>query len=421
MSLLSRPHPFHVITKPIGAVCNLDCQYCFYLSKRNLYPDTRNFKMQDDVLEEYIKQYIQQPAQEITFTWQGGEPTLMGLEFYKKVVKYQEKHNPDGKVIHNSLQTNGTNVDNRWARFFHDHDFLIGVSIDGPARFHNKLRYTKGGRDTHANVLKGISYLQKHDVEYNILCCLNRYNADHPFELYEFFKEESGTPYWQFIPIVEGNPHAADGLADYSILPEQYGDFLVQIFNRWVRNDLGTISIRIFDTTFRVYMGLNPALCVFEESCGSALAIEHNGDLYSCDHYVETDYKLGNLMETDLNEMVTHKKQRKFGLDKKDTLPEYCRECNVRFLCNGGCPKNRINETPSGEKGLNYLCSGYMKFFRHIAPYFKFTAQQFRSGMPVPKIMDYIHANPQQFVNQEPGRNDLCYCGSGKKYKKCCG
>lgn len=417
----SAAHPYHVITKPIGAICNLDCQYCFYLSKQNLYPDTQDFKMKDEVLEEYVKQYIEQPADDVTFTWQGGEPTLMGLDFYKKVIDYQKKHNPENKTIHNSLQTNGVKLNDEWAQFFHDHNFLIGISIDGPAKFHNKLRYYKGGKNTHQNVMRGIDYLQKHEVEYNIICCLNRYNADHPFELYDFFKEEAGTPYWQFIPIVETNPHGKQGLADYSILPDQYGYFLTNVFNRWVHNDIGNISIQMFDVAFRVYMGLNPGLCIFDETCGSALAIEHNGDLYSCDHYVETDFNLGNIMDSNLNEMVTHEKQVEFGQYKKTSLPTYCQNCDVRFLCNGGCPKNRINKTPDGEDGLNYLCDGFKKIFHHMDPYLSFLSQQYKSGVPIPRIMNYFNTHPTKFIGKEPGRNDLCYCGSGKKFKQCCG
>ena len=414
-------HPYHVITKPTGAICNLDCQYCFYLSKQQLYPDIQDFRMRDDVLERYIKQYLNQPSEEITFTWQGGEPTLMGLDFYKKVVHLQKIYNTDNKTIYNSLQTNGIKLNDEWAAFFHDHDFLIGVSIDGPEMYHNKYRYFKGGKKSHEKVMRGIECLRQHNVEYNILCCLNRDNADHPFELYEFFKSRAGTPYWQFIPIVEQSNTSSDGVSDYSIKPKQYAQFLTQLFNRWVRRDIGTISIQIFDISLRSFMGLNPGLCLFEETCGSALAIEHNGDLYSCDHYVDPDYKLGNIMQESMNKMVVKDQQVEFGLNKKDTLPDYCRECEVQSLCNGGCPKNRFIKTPDGSPGLNYLCSAYKTFFKHITPYMQFLSSQLNAGWTVQDIMNYINAYPESFVHKEPGRNNLCYCGSGKKFKKCCG
>jgi len=413
------PIPFNIITKPIGAICNLDCEYCFYLKKQRLYPESHNFKMTDEVLENYIQQYLDQPSNQITFTWQGGEPTLMGLDFYEKVIRIQEKFNIGNKKIYNTLQTNGVRLDDDWALFFKEHNFLVGVSIDGPEQYHNKLRFFKSGKDSFDSVMRGINYLKKYEVDYNIICCLNRFNADYPFELYDFFMEESGTNYWQFIPIVERKLGTND-MTDYSVQPGQFGRFLVNIFNRWIRNDVGQISIQIFDVAFRVFMGLNPGLCIFEETCGNNLAIEHNGDLFSCDHYVETDYLLGNIKRDDMMDMVCSDKQMIFGENKKASLPEYCRKCDVRQLCNGGCPKNRFVQTPEGETGLNYLCAGYKKLFSYIKPYMKFLSMNYQRNVPLDEITAYIKQYPDEFMDHYPHRNELCFCGSGKKFKKCC-
>ncbi len=413
--------PFNVITKPIGAICNLDCEYCFYLRKQSLYPDTSDFKMTEDVLEEYVQGYLDQPAEEVTFTWQGGEPTLMGLDFYKKVVEYQEKYNTGGKRVQNSLQTNAVKIDDEWAAFLKEHDFLVGVSIDGPPHVHNHYRKFKGGQDSFHEVYRGLEHLRDHEVEYNVISCVNDYSGAHPLDIYDFFKEKAGTPYWQFIPIVERiGGGTGTQVADHSVGPEQYGDFLIQLFNRWVRRDLGEVSIQIFDITLRSFLGMNPGLCIFEETCGYSLAVEHNGDLYSCDHYVDPEHFLGNLTETPMKDLVFQPFQEQFGQDKKDTLPNYCLECEVRHLCNGGCPKNRFTKTPDGESGLNYLCAGYRKFFNYVDSYMKFMASQYRAGVHPMQMRQHINAHPEQFV-EDIGRNDPCPCGSGKKYKKCCG
>ncbi len=412
--------PFHLITKPIGAICNLNCTYCFYLSKEHLYPNTEDFRMSDEVLEAYVKGYMQQPADEITFTWQGGEPTLMGIDYYRKALEYQQKHKPEGKTIHNSIQTNGVKIDREWAEFLSKHEFLVGVSLDGPDHLHNTYRRTKGDRDTHQRVMQGIKHLKKAGVDYNILCCVNRVNARHPLEVYEFLHEQSGTPYWQFIPIVENNPHESEGVSPYSVTAEQYGNFLTQMFDRWVRRDLGRVSIQMFDVTLRRYLGMRAGLCLFEETCGDALAIEHNGDVYSCDHYVDPDHHLGNVMEQPLQEMVNAPFQREFGRYKRDGLPDYCKQCEVYELCRGGCPKNRFIKTPGGEEGFNYLCEGFKHYFTYTAPYFRFIADQYRRHTPLPAMMEYIRSNPDQFIDEWPARNDPCYCGSGMKFKKCC-
>jgi len=345
---------------------------------------------------------------------------LMGLDFYKKVVEFQHKYNNGEKRVQNSLQTNGVQLDDEWAEFLSRNGFLVGLSIDGPKHIHNRYRRYKGGQGSFDAVTRGMEYLQKHNVQFNVISCVNDYSGRYPLEIYDFFLEKAGTAYWQFIPIVERVPGNSGEVADHSVDPEQYGDFLITIFNRWVRHHLGEISVQIFDIAFRSYLGMNPGLCLFEETCGYSLAVEHNGDLYSCDHYVEPEYHLGNLTETSLKELVFQPFQQKFGEDKRDTLPRYCQECEVQWLCNGGCPKNRFRKTPDGEAGLNYLCAGYKKFFNHIDPYMRFIAPQYRNGAHPRQMMQHIRNHPEQFVD-DVGRNDPCYCGSGQKYKKCCG
>jgi len=412
--------PYHIMTKPVGAICNMDCAYCFYLEKEGLYPETSDFRMRDDVLHRYIEQYIAQPGDQVTFTWQGGEPTLLGVEFFRKAVELQRRFNSQGKEIRNTLQTNGILLDEEWAEFFWEHNFLIGLSIDGPDHVHNKYRPFKGGQESFDAVKRGMEILSEHGVEYNLLGCVNEYSSRFPIAIYDFYLENSGTKYWQFIPIVERDLSTPSGVSSESVAPDMYGDFLITLFNRWVRNDIGRVSIQIIDTAFRVYLGMKAGLCIFEETCGNALAIEHNGDLYSCDHFVEPGHRLGNVMETSLSEMVGSPQQRQFGRVKSGTLPEYCQQCKVRFLCNGGCPKNRFSETPDGEDGLNYLCAGYKKFFQYIDPYMRYLARAYQSGRTTAEMMGYIRGHPEEFVG-DIGRNDLCYCASGRKYKKCCG
>lgn len=370
------------VNKPIGPVCNIHCRYCFYLKKQELYPEKKvsNFRMSYNVLEEYIRQYMDKPDQQITFVWQGGEPTMLGLDFFRRVIALQRKYNTKGKQVLNTMQTNGILLNEEWAHFLKEHRFLIGVSLDGPKHFHNKYR-----QSTFEGVMRGIKVLKKHNVEYNILCTVNRQNSDHPLEVYEFFKKESGTIYWQFIPIVE---HSGANVQEHSVLPEQYGRFLVEIFDYWVRNDIGKISIQIFDVVFNHFMGVPATLCIFSETCGDAPALEHNGDFYSCDHFVDKEYFLGNIMDKPMQLMVDSDQQKKFGQSKKTELPQYCLKCDVKHLCNGGCPKNRFSYTPDGEYGLNYLCDAYQFFFRYVTPYMKYLAQQFRLGTSFPLIME---------------------------------
>ena len=422
------PRAFHVMTKPIGPICNLDCEYCFYLDKEKLYPETRSFRMNDEVLENYVKQYIEaQEVNEVTFAWQGGEPTLMGVDFFRQAIRYQQKYRRPGMQIQNSFQTNATLLDDEWGEFFKRNKFLIGVSIDGPPEIHDKYRYDKRGRPSSEQVIRGLHVLQKHKVDYNILCVVNKHNAEYPKEVYNYFKE-LGAAFMQFIPAVEH--FGGKNVSPRSVTARQYGKFLCAIFDEWVVNDIGKIFVQIFDVALEAWLGYNPSLCVFNETCGDALAIEHNGDLYSCDHFVTPDYHLGNIAENTVAEMVDSTFQRKFGTDKRDTLPEYCRSCEVKFVCNGGCPKNRFIKTPTGEDGLNYLCAGYKQFFNHIDEPMKMMAAALQAGRPANSIMPIVRQRQQEKtqgstpvasqVSQKVGRNSPCPCGSGRKYKQCC-
>lgn len=401
---------FHVLAKPIGPICNLDCKYCFYLEKENLYPGETSWAMSDEVLEAYIRRYIAaQDGAEVYFAWQGGEPTLLGVEFFERVIDLERKHG-HGKKVFNALQTNGTLLDDRWCEFFAKHGFLIGLSIDGPAEVHNRYRVNKGGENTFDAVMRGLGFLRKHGVEFNTLTVVHRANAGRPLEVYRFLKE-IGSSFLQFIPLVERLAPAIEMSArgaklseppvvgmmvedsrvtEWSVEAEQYGHFLCTIFDEWVRHDVGKVFVQLFDVALQNWMGLGSSLCVFAEKCGAAMAIEHNGDLYSCDHYVYPRYKLGNVMNSGLREMARSPAQVKFGNDKLDTLPEYCRKCEVRFACNGECPKHRFLRTPDGEAGLNYLCEAYKRFFRHIDPYMRTMGELLRSGSEAERIMEIL-------------------------------
>lgn len=433
---------FHVLTKPIGPICNLDCKYCFYLEKEKLYRDERQWRMSDHVMEEYIRQYIQgQPVPEINFAWQGGEPTLLGVGFFRKVVELQRKY-ADGKTISNALQTNGVLLDDEWCEFFTQHQFLIGLSIDGLRELHDRYRVGKQQQPTFDAVMRGLELLKKHKTDFNTLTVVHRANSQRPLEVYRFLKG-IGSEFLQFIPLVERQPRELSGLKvlgyDFAEPPEpgqprdqqspatawsveakQYGNFLCAIFDEWIRNDVGQIFVQLFDVALGNWMGLGSSLCVFAEKCGAALAIEHNGDLYSCDHYVYPKYRLGNIINQSLGEMVRSARQTKFGNDKLDALPQYCRKCEVRFACNGECPKHRFTKTPDGEDGLNYLCPAYKQFFNHIDPHMRTMAELLRNDQPAAAIMEIIREENQVQKAASVGRNDPCPCGSGRKFKKCC-
>jgi uncharacterized protein len=395
---------FHIMTKPIGPICNLDCKYCFYLEKENLYPNNRRWEMAPEVLEQYIRQYIAaQPINEVHFAWQGGEPTLLGVDFFRTVVALQQKH-AGGKAIHNALQTNATLIDDEWGQFLAEHNFLVGVSLDGPRELHDHYRVDKGYAPTFDRVMRGLKLLKDRKVEFNTLTVVNRHNSQHPLDVYKFLKEV-GSGFMQFIPVVERKTSepGSDGLVlvqptfnrsadvtEWSVEPLAYGRFLSQIFDEWVKRDVGRYFVQQFDVALESWLGLDASLCIFRKTCGSALAMEHTGDLYSCDHFVYPENKLGNIMKTDLEQMVGSQQQKSFGLNKLNSLPRMCRECDVRFACNGECPKHRFLTTPDGEPGLNYLCAGYKLFFHHIDPYMQFMASELRAGRPPANIMRMV-------------------------------
>lgn len=407
---------FNILVKPIGSVCNLHCDYCYYLNKNKLYPDTIDFRMSYELLEEFTRQYIQyQPGPLVSFIWQGGEPTLLGLDFFRRVVELQEKFLPVGWQATNSLQTNGTLLTDEWCDFLHKNQFLVGLSLDGSANLHNFYRHTKSGQETFSQVMSGLHLLQTHKIEYNVLCVVSKANVQHPIELYHFFKE-NGIKYIQFIPLVES---LEDGkVSQRSITGEEYGQFLISIFNQWVVNGLGEISVQIFDECISVWAGLGANLCISAPTCGRAMAMEHNGDVYSCDHFVFPPYKLGNIRDQKLIDLVNSEKQVNFGRQKKEALPECCQSCSVRFICNGGCPKNRILPTADG-RNLNYLCAGYKRFFSYIDPYMRDIAEVLKRRQPLGLIKKRVFS-VHKSIWSSVGRNDPCPCGSGKKYKKCC-
>lgn len=416
---------FHLLAKPTGAACNLGCKYCFFLSKKNLYP-LSSFKMSDELLETYTRQYIEaQQIAQATFAWQGGEPTLMGLDFFKRSVQYQQKYRRPKMIIQNTMQTNGTLLDDDWCEFFSKNNFLIGLSLDGPRELHDAYRVDKTGKPTFDRVMRAARLLRDYKVDYNILATVHAANADHPLEVYRFLRDKVKANFIQFIPIVERDNDTGyqegDTVTDRSVKADQYGRFLISIFDEWVKRDVGKTYVQIFDVALAAWAGMPPGICAFSETCGTAMAMEHNGDMYSCDHFVEPRYLLGNINERHMAQLAASRKQRKFGRDKLDSLPEYCRKCEVRFACNGECPKNRFIQTPDGEPGLNYLCAGYREFFRHIDGPMRFMAHELRLGQAPANIMNFIKDGKISQVVYKPGRNDPCPCGSGLKYKKCHG
>lgn len=402
--------PFHLLAKPTGAVCNLDCDYCFFLSKEMLYPSSE-FRMADDVLESYIRQLIEAHAgaPEVTIAWQGGEPTLMGLEFFERSVALVNSFLRPGQRAAHTIQTNGTLVDEQWARFFKANDFLVGISIDGPREIHDAYRVTKGGRGSFDKVLAGLTQLREAGVDWNVLTTIHAANSERGIETYRFLRDECGARFMQFIPIIERLPNdAADGevpwsswrdrplyvqegstVSGRSVTGEQFGQFLIDVFEEWVRRDIGTVFVQMFDVALANWVGEPPSLCIHSETCGSALALEHNGDLYSCDHYVEPEHKLGNILELPMAAMVNSPEQREFGLNKRATLPDYCRKCDVRFACHGGCPKDRFITTPDGESGLNFLCAGYKAFFHHVDAPMRMMGELLRRGRAPSELMEF--------------------------------
>jgi uncharacterized protein len=431
------PPAFHLLAKPTGAVCNLDCSYCFFLSKEMLYPGSR-FRMADELLETYLRQLIESHARvpEVTIAWQGGEPTLMGIEFFRRSVELAERHLRPGQRAAWTMQTNATLIDDEWAAFFKEHDFLIGISIDGPRDLHDAYRVNKGGQGSFDQVMRGLAFLRAYGVEFNTLTTLHAANAEHGRDVYRFLRDECGSRFHQYIPIIERVAEAAgDGTVPWaswrdrplyvqegehvtgrSITAQGYGRFLIDVFEEWVRRDVGEVYVQMFDVALANWVGEPPSLCIHSETCGLALALEHTGDLYSCDHFVEPRHKLGNINERHMLELVSSPQQRQFGLDKRETLPQYCLDCDVRFACHGGCPKDRFISTPAGEPGLNYLCAGYKDFFHHVDRPMRFMAEQLRRGEAPSAIVQLYEAEDAQ-----RGRNDPCTCGSGRKWKHCHG
>ena len=394
--------PLYVMLKPAGALCNLACDYCYYLEKAKLYQDNPKHVMSDELLEKFIEEYINsQTSPNVLFTWHGGETLMRPLAFYQKALELQKKY-AKGRQIDNCLQTNGTLLTDEWCRFLHDNGWLVGISIDGPQEFHDEYRKNKLGRPSFVKVMQGINLLKKHNVEWNAMAVVNDYNADYPLEFYHFFKELD-CHYIQFAPIVERlAPHAdgrhlaavdedsKEGLADFSVTPRQWGNFLCTIFDEWVRHDVGNYYIQLFDSTLANWVGEQPGVCTLAKTCGHAGVMEFNGDVYSCDHFVFPQYKLGNIYSKTLVEMMYGERQQKFGLAKRDSLPTQCKECPYLFACNGECPKNRFCKTKDGEPGLNYLCQGYYQFFDHAAPYMDFMKRELQAKRAPANVMEAI-------------------------------
>jgi uncharacterized protein len=433
-----RERGFHILAKPIGPICNLKCSHCYYLEKEKLYPgnhELRDWILPENILESYVRQYIEsQPHSTINFAWQGGEPTLLGVEYFRKVVSLQQKH-ANGRKIENTLQTNGVLLDDRWGEFLARNQFLVGLSIDGPSHLHDRFRLDKGGAPTFDKVMHGLGCLRKHGVPFNTLTVVQKDNSRHPLEVYRFLKE-IGSGFMQFIPVVERIAEAStlEGMAlippgseltahvsEWSVDPLQYGEFYCAIFDEWARNDVGKTFVQLFDVTLSAWVGMEPNLCVFQRICGSAIVMEHNGDVYSCDHYVYPENRLGTIMDQPLTSLAGSPQQARFGQNKSDLLPRQCNECTFRFACNGECPKHRFSKTQSGEEHLNYLCPGYKRFFSHVAPYMEFMAAELRAERPPANVMQWVLNHDRGVGKEQIGRNDPCPCGSGKKYKRCCG
>ncbi len=433
---MRRPMAFQVMVKPIGPICNMNCTYCYYLDKKNLYKNTSDFKLPLDTLEMFTKHYINaQEVPGVTFVWQGGEPTLLGVDYFEKALEFQRKYVGDMQV-ENNFQTNGTLLTPEWCKFFRKHDILVGVSIDGPRHIHDHYRIFKNGEPTFDKVMEGIELLKRYGVRFNTLSCVNNYNVYYPLEIYHFLKE-IGSQFMQFIPIIER--HKADdkdydldlvspeygfenaALTEWSIPGEdEYGTFLNTIFDEWVRNDVGNYYVQHFDVALANWYGTMPGLCVFGKTCGDALVLEHNGDLFSCDHYVYPENFLGNIKQDSLKSLVKSEQQIKFGNKKQKDLPAQCKKCDYLFACNGGCPKNRTSITPAGETGLNHLCKSYYKFFKHVHPYMQFMSDELHSQRAPANVMEWVRKMDfrKSIRQSQAGRKKIVKPNNGKKQKK---
>jgi uncharacterized protein len=427
---IEAPRAFHVMAKPTGSACNLRCDYCFFLEKERLYPGERT-RMSEEVLRAYIKQYIAaQEVPEVAISWQGGEPTLMGLDFFKRSVEIAREYAPEMMAPAFTIQTNGTLLDQEWCDFLRENRFLVGLSLDGPREMHDAYRHDARGQSTFDQVVAAAHLLNKHGVDFNILCTVHAANAPYPREVYSFFRDELGVEWIQFIPIVErvnedGTTllQQGDTVTDRSVDPRHWGAFLTGVFEEWLPRDVGRVHVNFFEAAFASWLGAPAMMCIFDETCGNAMALEFNGDLYSCDHFVEPGCLLGNIMESEMADLAGSQQQQGFGDSKRDSLPGACRECEVLFACRGECPKNRFALTADGEAGLNYLCEGYKSFFKSIGEPMSIMAQLFRSGRPAADIMDVLEASKseQDKAFTAAGRNDPCPCGSGRKFKNCHG
>lgn len=429
--------PFHLLAKPTGAVCNLDCAYCFFLSKELLYPGSR-FRMAEELLETYIRQLIEahRDVPVVEVAWQGGEPTLMGLDFFRRSVELVDQQLAPGQEAVYTIQTNGTKLDGEWAAFLQEHDFLVGISIDGPRAVHDTYRVTRGGRGSFDGVMRGLGHLQKTGVRYNVLTTVHAANQERGLEVYRFLRDECGARFMQFIPVVERISAAeatagqawsswrdrplytqsGENVTSRSVSPDGYGRFLIDVFEEWVRRDIGEIYVQLFDATLANWAGEQPGMCVHCETCGSALALEHTGDVYSCDHFVEPRYLLGNISEHHLVDLISSEQQQAFGRAKRDALPAHCRRCDVRFACHGGCPKDRFTRTPDGEPGLNYLCPSFKLFFSHVSEPMRLMTVLLRQDR-APSEVTRIYAAR----DARRGRNEPCPCGRARKWKQCHG
>ena len=394
--------PLYVMLKPAGAHCNLACKYCYYLEKNKLYPTAQRHLMSDEMLEQFTREYIEaQTMSQVLFTWHGGEPLLRSIDFYRKALSLQQKY-AGGRRIDNVIQTNGTLLTDEWCEFFAQNHWLVGISIDGPQPYHDHYRLTAAGKPSWKKVMQGIKLLKKHGVEWNAMAVVNAYNANHPLEFYRFFKE-NGCQFLQFTPIVERLTRHEDGrtlasladkneisLSEASVAPEQWGYFLCAIFDEWVRKDVGKIFVEIFDCTLANWMGISPGICAYSKECGHAGVMEHNGDVYSCDHFVFPEYKLGNIRDHSLIDMLYGEQQQEFSRLKHSSLPRQCKECDMEFACHGECPKNRFMKDQYGDSGLNYLCPGYYHYYQHVAPYMDYMKQELMAQRPPSNIMKVL-------------------------------
>lgn len=394
--------PLYVMLKPAGAHCNLACKYCYYLEKNKLYPTAQRHLMSDEILEQFTREYIEaQTMSQVLFTWHGGEPLLRSIDFYRKALSLQQKY-AGGRRIDNVIQTNGTLLTDEWCEFFAQNHWLVGISIDGPQPYHDHYRLTAAGKPSWQKVMQGIKLLKKHGVEWNAMAVVNAYNVNHPLEFYRFFKE-NGCQFLQFTPIVERQTRHEDGrtlasladkneipLSEASVAPEQWGYFLCAIFDEWVRKDVGKIFVEIFDCTLANWMGISPGICAYSKECGHAGVMEHNGDVYSCDHFVFPEYKLGNIRDHSLIDMLYGEQQQEFSRLKHSSLPRQCKECDMEFACHGECPKNRFMKDKYGDSGLNYLCLGYYHYYQHVAPYMNYMKQELMAQRPPSNIMKVL-------------------------------